>query len=126
MSMVGVAYVGVGDIVKIRGRERYYKVTKLAPKNASLMDEDGKMWRMDRRHLERVDDSLFTLRVPEAIGTTLGTVVRFHDATPEKDHDYVVIKLGLDTVNVARLGGDSNRYYAGVPLTKIYVVDVTA
>lgn len=90
------------------------------------VDEDGKRWRGDPSSL-----------VPAPAGTefhlkvegddqvfSVGQVVRFRRPSDKQAGLFVVVKLGAASYNVARLGGDGNRYLGNVSPYQIQLVDV--
>lgn len=121
-----IPFVYPGDTVQIKAKYRKpgqafgpFMLVKINPKNWKVEDEQGATWTGDARLYEK-SDLPFTAAVKEkpavtagsfvlgeVVTTTLPQAVRTHGV----DAKYAVIALRADRVNVAKLGGEGNRYW---------------
>ena len=108
-----------GMIVEVNAgayRGRAWKVTKINPKNIKLVDSTGVGLNASPNYLSPTE---LTFTEDDEPRLVLGQVVKY------KGEDYVIIKSGFDTYNIAKLGGDNDRYYRSVPAARL-TVKVTA
>lgn len=100
------------DAPEYRGRA--WKVVKINPKNIKLIDSSGRLLSASPNYLSPTTLTFIENDEPLLV---LGQVVKY------RGEDYVVIKhgSGLDTYNIAKLGGDNDRYYRSVPAARLTV-----
>lgn len=88
--------------------------------------DDGRRYNIkDNGRLQRAPEgTVFTgpPPAPKAV-VFLGSVVKFSRSAKSSDDLFVVLKVGLDTVNLAKLGGDNNRFWRSVFLNEIEAVE---
>jgi hypothetical protein len=92
-----------------------FRVVKVARTKCTIEQQDGARWVIDLRGVRKTDRE-FVSTAPSSPRVYLGTVVRITDAAVARklktttETLFVVFKHGNSTVNVARLGGDNDRY----------------
>lgn len=134
VTVITLPDLGVGDYAVIDPRyPRWggvYEVLKVNPTTYVLRDVlsgaqvragHGSVQRAPGHRVAQVRATLATRPAPPAL--SLGTLVRFTMARKAGERGlFVVIKKSADRVNVARLGGDNDRYWRTTPAA-LEVVD---
>ena len=123
----GLASVEVGMIVEFepfyldRPSDRPllnkpFRVTKVNPKSIAVEDENGRVVKT-ASYMLKATDRPFTKSDVEL--PTLGSLVRLRG----KDGLFAVVAVKLDKFNVAKVGGDDGKYFRGVTVAHLTVVD---
>lgn len=120
-----------GDVVRDTITGELYKVTKLNPKNAKALDEQGRPWTIDQRRLTKATEAekerfeAKTNTDPLADTFRIGHVVEFKNPSkPAMKGMFVVTKSKIDGYSLAYLGGNvQNRYWPTIPGTMLRRVD---
>lgn len=123
----------VGDRVESLDNGAYKgfgTVTKVNPKTIAVLLDNGKPVKFPYSLLVPAGADAPTAPTAADVENVfhtlpIGTVVRF-TPKPGQTALYAVIKHGTTpgTVNLAKVGGDNNRYYRAVPATKVTRVNV--
>jgi hypothetical protein len=100
------------------------RVEKVKQKRLIVLHEDGRRYDTWPVHCSPAPEgAAFNLKVEEAKGVTLGTVVRFKGGT--RVGPYVCVALsGSGEYRLAKLGGDGGQYVYNVAATSIEVMDL--
>lgn len=106
-------------------------VEKVLPVNVKVKMDDGRLVTFARSFLRPEGEApvATVVALPDYLAFPAGTVVRFKDERAVGRFGgglYVVIKNGGDRINVAKMGGDNDRYVRApaaslvrVPLTEV-------
>lgn len=116
----------IGEVVKIDSKKfpGLWKVVKKNKTTYGLVNPKGQNLRADRWSMLPTDEEFVEDATP---ALEAGMVVRFlRDGTKVKTTDrYVVLKAGVTNVQIAKLGGDGNRYYPKVNPGHLVIVPVS-
>lgn len=120
-----------GDLVVLRDG-MVLRLERRAQVNWVATDDDGRRYKIRANGLRKAPEgTVFSGPAPRAAANVvLGSVVRFADGVVQRgassDDLFVVLKVTPDTVNMALLGGDGNRFFRTVLRTEIEEVPVPA